>query len=392
MGKKKKRGGTNRKGSLESELVAGLVENGSDAVIKDSPEETKTETEPELKYTVADLMDRVEQYLENFEYDMALTFCKKAIALEPDNTKVLEGSGNVCAEIGDIDNARIYFQKAVEIEPKKGHVKYLYLGQLSEGSEAVKYYEAAIPLMKNEIEYQKNNIQDDSAEKNKLTDKAVSNVYCSLAEIYMTDLCMEENAESMCEKYCKSAMEADKTNLEAAVSMCNLLLSQDNMDSAVTVAEKAYNLWSSISKDVEEELLPEAMSYEARVTLIKLLIEVEGYDKVSKIVDQLIEENEDDIRIWYYLGLVKFLMKDKDDPRFYLEKAVELYEKTGCEDKDMLAHLNELLESCPKEEDDESMDAIEEENDGEKGEEADGVENNSKTKNGDINDSMDVEE
>ena len=353
MGKKKKRGG-NKKKSDENTVI------DDDAASKNVQEESKVEKdepqEEKSKFTVDDLMARVEQYLENFEHDMALMFCQKALDMEPNNVKIHECYGNVYAETGDIDNAMKYFNEAVRLEPNTGHVKYLYLGQITEGREAVQHYEKGIAIMKETIEYQKNNKNESNNEK-PLSNGDVANVYCSLAEIFMTDCCMDDDAEEQCEKYCKLAVETDEKSLDAAVSMSNLLLNQSKMDEAKIATEKALALWTELSKDIEEDSIPENLSYEARVTLIKLLIEVEVYDKVSPIVDQLIEENEDDIRIWYYLGLAKSLMKDTDNPRFYLEKALELIEKTGFQNDDMVAHIEQLLVDCPPEDE---MDVIEE--------------------------------
>jgi len=354
MGKKKKRGGNKKKGD---ENIAIDNEAAESENVQEESKEEKDETEEEKsKFTVEDLMTRVEQYLENFEHNMALMFCQKALDMEPNNVKIHECYGNVYAETGDVGNAMKHFNEAVRLEPDTGHVKYLYLGQITEGREAVQHYEKGIVIMKETIEYQKNNKEKRDDEK-PLSNGDVANVYCSLAEIFMTDCCMEDDAEEQCEKYCKLAVETDEKSLDAAVSMSNLLLNQSKMDDAKITTEKALSLWTELSANIEEDSIPENLSYEARVTLIKLLIEVEMYDKVSPIVDQLIEENEDDIRIWYYLGLAKSLMKDTDNPRFYLEKALELIEKTGFQNDDMVAHIEQLLVDCPPEDE---MDVIEE--------------------------------
>ena len=351
MGKKKKRGGSNKKNDGDNN-----DEEFNPPMEKEMPE-TVNEAVTASKFTVVDLMQRVEQYLENFEHEMALKFCEKALKMEPDNMKVHECYGNVYAEIGDIKKAKKHFNEAVRIGPNDGHVKYLYLGQLTEGRKAVEYYEKGISIMKAAIEDQKNN---DNLEKDEkaLNNNDIAHVYCSLAEIFMTDCCMDEDAEQQSEKYCKLAVETDEKSLDASVAMSNLLLNQSKMDEAKNSTIKAFDLWSSLSKDIAEEAIPEVLSYEARVTLIKLLIECDCFDKVSLIVDQLIEENEDDIRIWYYLGLSKSLMEDSDNPRFFLEKALELIEKTGFDNKDMVEHINELLQKCPPEDD---MDMIDEE-------------------------------
>ena len=307
-----------------------------------------------MNYSVPDLMERVDQYVESFEFELAYKFCQKALELEPNNTNVIEVTGNVCAEQGELEKAKQYFLKAVKLEPDTGHVKYLYLGQISEGQEAVNYFNNAIIILKSKLESILNNKED--ADEKEIQQRSIntdiSNVYCSLAEIYMTDCCMEEEAQKICECFCKQAIETDDKNPDSYIVMCNFLLSCNDMVQAKESAIKLYDLWRSLTES-QPENIPTAISYEARISLIKILIEIEYFDKVFDLVDQLIEENEDDIRIWYYLGLAKYFLlqadENNDNPRFYLEKALDLFERTGYEDDDMKTHIEEMLGSCPPE-------------------------------------------
>ena len=308
-----------------------------------------------MNYSVPDLMERVDQYVESFDFELAYKFCQKALELEPNNTNVIEVTGNVCAEQGELEKAKQYFLKAVKLEPDTGHIKYLYLGQISEGQEAVNYFSNAINILKLKLESILNNTKDagEKQMQQRSINTDISNVYCSLAEIYMTDCCMEEDAQKLCEYFCKQAIGTNDKNPDSYIVMCNFLLSSNDMVQAKESALKLYNLWRSLTES-QQDNIPTAMSYECRVSLIKVLIEIEYFDKVYDIVDQLIEENEDDIRIWYYLGLAKYFLlqadKNNDNPRFYLEKALELFEKTGYKDDDMKTHIEEMLGSCPAEE------------------------------------------
>ena len=308
-----------------------------------------------MNYSVPDLMERVDQYVESFDFELAYKFCQKALELEPNNTNVIEVTGNVCAEQGELEKAKQYFLKAVKLEPDTGHIKYLYLGQISEGQEAVKYFNNAINILKLKLESILNNTKDPGEKQmqQRSINTDISNVYCSLAEIYMTDCCMEEDAHKLCEYFCKQAIATNDKNPDSYIVTCNFLLSCNDMVQAKESALKLYDLWRSLTES-QQDNIPTAMSYECRVSLIKVLIEIEYFDKVYDIVDQLIEENEDDIRIWYYLGLAKYFLlqadKNNDNPRFYLEKALELFEKTGYEDDDMKTHIEEMLGSCPAEE------------------------------------------
>jgi len=300
------------------------------------------------KYDATDLLTKVDELVENFNYQLALQFSEKALSLEPQNTKVLETMGNIYAELGNADTAKEHYMKAVALEPKQGHVKYLYLGQLSQGSEALKFYHQAIDIMKATV------TEDESSG---VGNRDISNVYCSIAELYMTDCCMEEGAEQSCEQACQQAVEVDGENPEAYLAMCNLLLIKGDTEGAKNIALKVNELWQSLTQNNDDDSIVELMSYESRMTLLKILIEVDLCDKVSEIGVQLLEENEDDIRIWYYIGLSKSLMNEVDGQRHYLETALFLYEKNQHTDEDMLSHIKELLSNCPEAEEEIDEDA-----------------------------------
>merc|ERR1711881_88748 len=289
------------------------------------------------KYSINNLLERVQGYVENFEYPLAVKFCEKAYELDPNNVKVLETFGNVCAEMGDIATARQHLFKAAELQPFIGHVKYLYLGQLSEGLEAVQHYLEAVKLLKD-------NLTISNSDPVEVIKKNISSVYCSLAELYMTDLCMAENAEQECGKYSQLAIDSDQHNVEAYVNMANYLLNCNEIEAAGATCQQAFNLWKSFTeanKD-NEDIIPELMSYQIRLNLAKLLIEVESFENAYSVIEQLINEDEDDVTLWYYLGLGKSL-ENKESPKYFLNKAMYLYKKVGCLDTEMLEHIGQLL-------------------------------------------------
>lgn len=75
------------------------------------------------------------------------------------------------------------FSKAIDISPSEGHCKYLCLGQLSEGEEAVKLLLKGIDIMGKQFHCEGSS----SASSSDVTALDMSTAYCSLAEIYLTD-------------------------------------------------------------------------------------------------------------------------------------------------------------------------------------------------------------
>lgn len=59
-----------------------------------------------VNYTVADLLPKIQANIDSLEYETAYTFCKRALELESDNVEILEMTGFVEVELGDLWSAR----------------------------------------------------------------------------------------------------------------------------------------------------------------------------------------------------------------------------------------------------------------------------------------------
>lgn len=60
----------------------------------------------------------------------------------------------------------------------------------------------------------------------------IGSAYASIADLYMTDLCDEPDAETHCESALDEALKMDKDNVEAHQSMANLRLVRNNTKDA----------------------------------------------------------------------------------------------------------------------------------------------------------------
>ncbi|RXN30377.1 putative assembly chaperone of rpl4 [Labeo rohita] len=116
------------------------------------------------KYTIDQLIEKTEESIDNFDFDMARLYCQRALEIEPTNLTLLDMMGNICAELGDIEKAKeisfthtsltaLYvYLKAVELSPEEGHSKYMYLGQIHTGMEAVQYFSKGTEVMLNAMD------------------------------------------------------------------------------------------------------------------------------------------------------------------------------------------------------------------------------------------------
>lgn len=78
-------------------------------------------------------------------------------------------------QCGELDTARVILGRAITLEPDSGHSKYLSMAQLLSGKEALGMYKKGLEI-----------IQEEKGSKREL-----SNAFCAVAELYMTDLCDE---------------------------------------------------------------------------------------------------------------------------------------------------------------------------------------------------------
>lgn len=298
-------------------------------------------------YSIADLLKQVDECLDNFNFDLAVKFCEKAREIEPDNVEVLEVAGAVYLETGETDKAKTCFETAVKLSPDEGFSKYMNLGQLLEGQEAVAAYNKGIQLMMaNQCADQ---AQAAASNGPCASPSEISTAYCSLAEIYLTDECFKDEAADKCTEYCCKAIECDPNNPEAYQLMASCLLSQQNMEEARKMLEKSLELWQG-----KDEELPQAPppSYETRITTSKLLIELENYEVAGSVLEELIEESDEVPQVWYLLGWMYHITnKESSSIRACLEKAEKLFSQLGCDDQPMLDHVTELLASVPEGED-----------------------------------------
>uniref|UniRef100_A0A8C4ELA2 Si:dkey-12j5.1 n=1 Tax=Dicentrarchus labrax TaxID=13489 RepID=A0A8C4ELA2_DICLA len=309
------------------------------------------------KYSVEQLLEKTEECMDSFDFEMAALFCQRALDVESDNLQALDMQGH----ISSLTNSLQVFLRAVELSPDVGHSKYMYLGQIHTGQEAVDYYTRGIQALLAALDKQQAQAgaaapPDEDPEVPTAKDVCVA--YCSIAEIYLADLCMEEGAADKCREFIEKALHYHYDNPEALQLMASYLFSTERNQEGREYLLKSVGLWlpsqkqSAASSSAEEDMqvswscIP---PYESRITTAKLLIEAEEYE------------------VWYLSGWVCYLQLEKakeqqegegrevtdeekeewnalkEAARSYLTNAKKLYNKLQCDDQPMLEHVEQLL-------------------------------------------------
>ncbi|XP_040901325.1 probable assembly chaperone of rpl4 isoform X1 [Toxotes jaculatrix] len=332
------------------------------------------------KYSVQQLLEKTEEYMDSFDYEMASLFCRRALDLESTNLQALDMLGHIYSELGDAQKAKGVLLHAVELSPDVGHSKYMYLGQIHTGQEAVDYYTRGIQILLSALDKQAQTTQAQAGaaahpdEDPELpTAKDVSVAYCSIAEIYLTDLCMEEGASDKCKEFIERALQYHHDNPEALQLMASYLFSTQRNQEGREYLLKSVALWlpaqkqSAASSSTEEGTQSEIPPYESRITTAKLLIESEEYEMAVDVLEGLLEEDDEVVQVWYLSGWVCYLQFEKakeqqeregrevteeeteermaltEAARSYLTNAKKLYNKLRCDDQPMLEHVEQLL-------------------------------------------------
>ncbi|KAM9310523.1 uncharacterized protein KZ484_026402 [Pholidichthys leucotaenia] len=326
------------------------------------------------KYSVQQLLEKTEECMDSFAFEMAALFCQRALDLEPTSLQALDMLGHIYSELGDTQKAKGAFLRAVELSPEVGHSKYMYLGQIHTGQEAVDYYTRGIQVLLPALEKQEQSTAGAAARPDEDTElptmKDVSVAYCSIAEVYLTDLCMEEGAGDKCRDFIEKALQYHHDNPEALQLMASYLFSTERNQEGKEYLLKSVGLWlpavkhRALSSNAEEDIQVDIPPYESRVTTSKLLIESSEYEMAVDVLEGLLEEDDEVVQVWYLCGWVCYLQWGnakqlqererkqeieeeavtlKDSARSYLTNAKKLYSKLRCDDLPMLEHVEQLL-------------------------------------------------
>lgn len=272
-----------------------------------------------MKTSLEITINDAQEALDRCQPEEALKLITNALNLNPKNPVLLELAGTVYVELMNCslagtftlmdfdtigERALNFFKESVSIAPDLGYSKYLYLGQLTCGTESVVYYEKGMEILSSLVED-----ADDEGMKI-IYQKKLSQTCCSLVEIYMTDCCEEPDAEQKCEKFIKSALNYDSKSSEVYSTLASLELTQQKLEQARESLGRAVDLWINI--DPSDMNYP---VYSVRMVQAKLLIECGVYEKALDVLVTLQRENDQDAEMWYVFGWCYFLQAGgTDDP------------------------------------------------------------------------------
>ena len=226
--------------------------------------------------------------------------------LIPDDVNILDALGEACLQANLVPQAHAAWTKSIELSPNGNPHKYLNLAQIVEGTQAEEYTLSAINIM----------LQSSTSDENQ---KLVCDAYCSLAELYVTDLCDDENAEKMCEDYLLKAMSHDVGSPEPMQGYANLRIIQNRGEEAAKFIYEAYIRLCNI-----EEQNGAVPSMEFRIVTGKLLMETNQFNAAAEVLEGVMAEDDENAELWYLVGKCYLALEDSLLARDFLTKCSEM--------------------------------------------------------------------
>ncbi|KAL8847710.1 MAG: hypothetical protein Q9221_007271 [Calogaya cf. arnoldii] len=292
-----------------------------------------------------ELAAKASALLQTSQVDEALPIALKALELlkkEINDLKVnalpaLNILAEINLELGNADEAREYFSQAYQLDPNGlvpesqggGVEKFLWLAQLSKegGKDSVAWFEKAITILRNAI-----SLTSESALDHALNIRKLAAALCSVIEIYMTDLSWESDAESRCESLITEAILIAPDSPETLQTLANVRISQERIDEAKKALADSLALWKDLPSG--NEGVPD---FPTRISLARLLMEVEMENDAMEVLERLIEEDDTSVEAWYLGGWCAYLTAERS--KALQESAANGSGTSGAQDSEYEASL-----------------------------------------------------
>lgn len=333
---------------------------------KNAKNGTKSDTPKKPKVSAEELLIQAATLLQTSQPEEALVAAKRALnQLQPTSEPTLAALpalnliGEINVELGDPEAARETFQAAIALDEAgeyDGAEKFLWLAQLNEegGAESVRWFEKGVEVLRRELselegKLVKTHEVGEAVEEKK---QKIASALCGIAEVYMTDLSWEDDAEDRCEAAVTEALLVAPESPEPLQTLASIRISQTRIDDAKAALARSLNLWRDLDPDD-----PKVPDFSTRISLSRLLMEAEMEDEAIEVLERLIGENDASVEGWYLGGWCLHLLAEKQKSkqetktanstmrasRDWLDNCLKLYTLLEYEDERLKDHAEELL-------------------------------------------------
>ena len=254
--------------------------------------------------------------------------------------------GQASVELGQPNPARAYYLRAARLDPdgaRGGAETFLCLAQLSEegGKDSVGWFEQGAAALKARIQSLEESLatttttsttaaarrirksggdgdgvgdgrgeEDERRREAEELKHKLAMTLCSVAEVYMTDLSWEADAEARCEALVTEATLTAPDLAEAWQTLADVRISQGRPDDARAALARGLDLWRALPP-----LHPAVPDFPSRVALARLLMEVEQERDAIEVLERLVAEDDHSVETWYLGGWGLYVLGEKQRER-----------------------------------------------------------------------------
>lgn len=262
------------------------------------------------------IVEQVKALVAESQFEQALTVLTENLLANQNDLEYLQIYGEILLETNNLEEGYNIFIKCCEMDPtgEKGIEKFLYLGQIVGGQDGLQYLEIAINQLTTQLnQYQQANTQD--LQYKHLIKKLNESLFAKI-EIWMTDLCMEPEAESQCDEIINYSLTIDSNNPETFSLLSSIRISQQRVEEAKEAISQSWELFKAKKTQIAEDQSANSSNIDEEVknaelieliqpllTLAKFSIELEIYDLSLEVLLAIEDINDQIIEIYYYESL-----------------------------------------------------------------------------------------
>lgn len=282
------------------------------------------------------IIGRARALLQSSQEGKALELLTPEISKNPENVALLQVFGEALLEANDVETAYTVLLKAIELDSDavQGVEKFLYLGQIIGGSDGSSLITVAINRLNDQL--RKLNSDDTSAAEQDDSLKVLAQLYTTpqslkayliskinqaifaQIEIWMTDLCMEPEAEEQCDELISHSLAMDPENPEALSLLALIRISQQRPAEAEKALQKSWELFAQkklfLEKQQSQEGEEASFEYielaQPLLALARFAIELGLYELAPRIAVAISEINDNCLDC-FYIEALAYIFKAK---------------------------------------------------------------------------------
>lgn len=285
-----------------------------------------------------EVIRRAETLASAGHFESAERLLQRVLAQTPDNIEALELLMEALFDLGETQRATSTLHKLIDAQKARGLLPvpehFMYLGQLSTGRVAVQHFSSGIAAWKAAM--QPDTPLDPAVQ------RRICSAYCSICDIFMTDLCFEPDAEAQCERCCQEALEVNPEGIEVLQTLASVRISQQRQEEARKCVLRSLEKWhrpipkhmlsaaatTTAAPADEDEIAGreeegedivdavaelEAPDFDFRMQTAKLLMEVGEHDKAVELLERLLLEDDLTAGVWYLLAACHEIQGQHDE-------------------------------------------------------------------------------